>query len=102
MGAEPMTEPKDALFMPVQIHNVDLGGCLRFFSNPETKELPDLALYLSYAVSQFFRSKPHYRPYSIVPINHDGKTVEMHVWYSQVGFPDYTGLEAHVSQAASS
>jgi hypothetical protein len=41
-----MTLPQDILFMPVQIHNIDLGGCLRFFSNPETKDLPDLPLYL--------------------------------------------------------
>jgi hypothetical protein len=92
------TLPQDHLFMPVQIHNMDLGGWLRFFSNPETKDLPDLPFYLSYAVSQFFRTRPHYRPYAIVPIHKDGKTVEMHVWYAQVGFPDYTGIEAHVSQ----
>jgi hypothetical protein len=89
-----MNMPQDAVFQRIQVHHVDVGGWLRFFTDADSTDHPDLAFYLSYAVTQWFRANPHYRLRFILPINKSGNTVEMHAWYEQHLFADRSGIHS--------
>lgn len=84
--------PQDVLFQQFQVHHLDFGGWLRFFPNPDALDHPDLAFYLSYAVSQWFRARPAHHLRCLMPVNKRGNTVEIHVWYEQHSFPDKSGI----------
>jgi hypothetical protein len=60
--------------------------------SPGKQELPeDLAVYLSQALTEWFRQRPHLRMRCVLPITRDGKTVELHAWYDAHLFPVYQG-----------
>lgn len=94
-----METPQDGVFqrLQIQVHNVDLGGWLRFFTNPDFLDHPDLPFYLSYAVVQWFRARPHLRLHFLVPVSKGGNTVELHAWYEQHLFPDKSGIRSSES-----
>ncbi|HEY7427373.1 MAG TPA: hypothetical protein VH682_24275 [Gemmataceae bacterium] len=71
----------------IDVHHLDMGGWVRFFTNPESLALPNLPLYLAYAVTTWFRERPQLRLLCVLPVNKDGNTVELHVWYTQHSFP---------------
>jgi hypothetical protein len=74
----------------IDIGQADMGGWVRV--SPGKQELPeDLAVYLSQALTEWFRQRPHLRMRCVLPITRDGKTVELHAWYDAHLFPVYQG-----------
>ena len=68
----------------------DMGGWVRVCAGKHN--LPDdLAVYLSQALSDWFRQRPHLRMRCAVPIQRDGNTVELHAWYDAHLFPALQG-----------
>lgn len=51
----------------------------------------DLAVYLSQALSEWFRQRPQLHLRCVVPIQRDGNTVELHAWYDAHLFPALQG-----------
>jgi hypothetical protein len=92
-----VTLPQDLVLQQVSINFRDTGGWLRFFPAAQTLDSPDLGVYLSQSVSQWFRAKPQFRPRCIIPITRGGDTVEFHVWYDQNQFPDLSGAQVELS-----
>ncbi len=73
------------------INQLDMGGWVRVFLGSGTPP-PDLGVYLSHSLTDFFRQRPQLRCRLVVPISRDGDTVELHAWYDAVIFPDTSGL----------
>jgi hypothetical protein len=74
----------------IDIAQADMGGWVRV--NATSRDLPDdLPLFLSQALTEWFRQRPHLRMRCIVPIAHDGTTVELHAWYDAHVFPVFQG-----------
>ena len=42
---------------------------------------PDIGVYLSHTVAEWFRHNPKLRLLTVVPICRHGHTVELHAWY---------------------
>jgi hypothetical protein len=76
----------------VDVHTQDMGGWVRVFTDPGrlSDELP---LYLSHALTEWFRQRPQLRVRFAVPVSKDGETVELHAWYDMVLFPDVSAKE---------
>jgi hypothetical protein len=73
-----------------EIGQQDMGGWVRIV--PGRQNLPDdLAVYLSRALSDWFRQRPHLRMRCVVPVQRDGDTVELHAWYEAHLFPPLQG-----------
>jgi hypothetical protein len=69
-----------------------MGGWVRICAGHQ--ELPDdLAVYLSQALSHWFRQRPQLHMRCVVPIQKDGNTVELHAWYDAHLFPALQGPE---------
>lgn len=67
------------------VHN-DMGGWVRVAASGPALP-PDLGMYLSHTLADWFRQRPQYRLVSVVPITRDGNTVELHGWYECHIFP---------------
>ena len=75
------------------IHQTDMGGWVRLYSEP-TAALPNnFGVYLSHALTEWFRQRPHLRMRCVVPIVFDGSTAELHAWYDQGVFPDFSTVK---------
>jgi hypothetical protein len=73
------------------VHQLDMGGWVRIFTDP-TAGVPDnLAMCLSHALTEWFRQRPQLRLRAVVPVTRDGTTVELHAWYDLGIFPDLAG-----------
>lgn len=46
-------------------------------------------VFLSQALSEWFRHWPHLRMRCVVPVQRDGNTVELHAWYDAHLFPAF-------------
>ena len=65
-----------------EISSLDMGGWVRVFpAKAEDGLRPDISVYLSHTLAEWFRQKPHLHMKCIVPIDRDGTTVELHGWY---------------------
>jgi hypothetical protein len=73
------------------IHQEDMGGWVRVFTDKLAVLPDDLAIYLSQALSDWFRQRPHLRMRCVVPIQRDGNTTELHAWYDAHLFPALKG-----------
>ena len=73
------------------VHQEDMGGWVRVFTDPLASVPDDLAVYLSLALTEWFRQRPQLRMRTVVPVVRDGATVEMHAWYDLHVFPDLSG-----------
>ncbi len=72
------------------IVQIDLGGWVRIFVRGN--ELPaDLPVFLSHSLADWFRKRPQLHLRSVVPIQRDGDTVELHAWYNAHIFPASQG-----------
>jgi hypothetical protein len=79
------------------IHSVDMGGWVRIHPD-KTAHLPsDFAVFLSSALSDWFRHRPQLRMRNVVPISRDGNTVELRAWFDCHVFPS-TALAPHGEQ----
>lgn len=73
-----------------EIGQHDMGGWVRICAGRQN--LPeDLPVYLSQALSDWFRQRPHLHMRCVVPIQRDGNTVELHAWYDAHLFPAIQG-----------
>ena len=73
-----------------EIGHQDMGGWVRVSAGGHN--LPhDLPVYLSQALSDWFRQRPHLHMRCVVPIQRDGDTVELHAWYDAHVFPNIQG-----------
>jgi hypothetical protein len=78
-------------FSKIAVHQQDMGGWLRVFTDPPPPEHPDLPVWLAHALTEWFRQRPHIRPRCIIPVVQGGNTVELHAWYDLHVFPDLSG-----------
>jgi hypothetical protein len=74
----------------ITVHQEDMGGWLRVFAEAHAEPPNNLAVYLSRALTAWFREHPHLHLRCIVGMVRDGMTVEWHAWYDQHLFPDRT------------
>jgi hypothetical protein len=75
------------------IGQTDMGGWVRIVAGRQ--DLPhDLPVYLSQALSDWFRQRPQLRMRCVVPIQRDGNTVELHAWFEAHVFPALQGPQA--------
>jgi hypothetical protein len=70
------------------VHQRDMGGWVRVFTDPMATVPDDVAVFLSHAMTDWFRQRPHLRMRTVVPVARDGNTVELHAWYDLGVFPD--------------
>jgi hypothetical protein len=70
----------------------DMGGWVRVVASNSPDTPDELGVYLAHRLALWFRQNPHLKLLSVVPINKDGTTVELHGWYEQHLFPDKSGL----------
>jgi hypothetical protein len=82
------------------VHQRDMGGWVRVFTGPMATVPEDLAVYLSHALTEWFRQRPHLRMRTVVPISRDGTTVELHAWYDLWVFPDMAGQHPGLGAAS--
>ncbi len=75
-----------------EIGTHDMGGWVRVVAAFGGPPPADLALYLSHAVTAWFRSNSHLKLRCVLPVNKDGTTVELHAWYDQIHFKDASPL----------
>ncbi len=69
----------------------DMGGWVRVFTR-ELALVPDeLGVYLSHALTEWFRQRPQLTMRCVVPLIRDGYTAELHAWYTLHVFPDVSG-----------
>ena len=73
------------------IHQEEMGGWVRVFTDQQATVPGDLAVYLSQTLSDWFRQRPELRMRCVVPIQRDGDTVELHAWYDAHLFPALQG-----------
>lgn len=75
------------------VHQQDMGGWVRIFTD-RTAHLPDdFPVYLSLAMTEWFRQRPQLHLRCAVPVQHGGNTVELHAWYELHVFPAPPGTE---------
>ncbi len=63
------------------IHQQDMGGWVRVYSDRNANLPDDFGLFLSTALTEWFRQHPHLILRCVTPIQRDGDTVELHAWY---------------------
>jgi hypothetical protein len=72
------------------VHQQDMGGWVRVFTDSNIPVPSDLPVYLSQVLTTWFRQHPELRARTIVPVTRDGATVELHAWYEMSVFPEPT------------
>jgi hypothetical protein len=77
----------------VFVHQEDMGGWVRVYPDRLASLPEDFAVYLSHALTQWFRDRPQLRIRCVVPIQRDGDTVELHAWFELGVFPDLSGQQ---------
>ena len=73
------SEPKPNGSGRFNVHQTDMGGWVRIYTDPATEVPPDLAVYLSHALTEWFRQRSQLRLRAVLPVTRDGTTVELHV-----------------------
>lgn len=85
----------------IGIKQLDMGGWVRVFPG-QGEPGPDLPTYLSHALNNWFRERPHLRLRFVLPVTHCGNTVELHGWYEQILFSDQSTLARSVPRTPAS
>ena len=78
----------------IHVHQEDMGGWVRVFTDKTATLTDDLPLFLSHTLAEWFRQRRHLRMRCAVPICRDGNTVEIHAWYETHVFEAYQGPQA--------
>jgi hypothetical protein len=71
----------------VSIHQEDMGGWVRVSADPRPSVPEDLPLFLSHALTDWFRNRPQLRMRCVCGVVKDGTTVALHAWYDLHVFP---------------
>lgn len=74
-----------------EVHHEDMGGWVRVFTDHHANLPGDLPVFLSSALMDWFRQRPHLRLRCVVPVQHDGNTIELHAWYDVHLLPPLAG-----------
>jgi hypothetical protein len=75
----------------VDVHTDDMKGWVRVHTD-ELAIIPDeLGAYLSEALTDWFRQRPHLTLRCVYPVVRDGYTIELHAWYTQHVLPEKSG-----------
>lgn len=82
------------------LHQDDMGGWVRVFADKVASVPDDLPVFLSQALSEWFRQRPQLRMRCVVPVQRDGNTVELHAWYDAHLFPAFQGPKPEGQQPA--
>jgi hypothetical protein len=75
----------------IPIHQDDVGGWVRVFTDKLGPLPEDFHFYLSATLTEWFRQRPQLLLQAVVPINRDGNTVELHAWYHVHALPPRQG-----------
>jgi hypothetical protein len=70
------------------VHQQDMGGWVRVFTDKTATVPDDFPVFLSLALTEWFRQRPQLRLRTVVPICRNGNTVELHAWFELHVFPD--------------
>ncbi len=73
------------------VHQQDMGGWVRVFPDAKAVLPEEAAGFLSLALTEWFRQRPHLRMRNVIAITRNGTTAELHAWYELGVFPDLTG-----------
>lgn len=76
-----------------EIHQTDMGGWVRVHTDKMAAIPDDLAYFLSHALTEWFRQRPHLHMRAVVPVVRDGSTVELHAWFDLHVFQDLSGQQ---------
>ncbi len=68
-----------------------MGGWVRVAPGKAASYPEDLPVFLSHALTEWFRERPQFRLRCVLPVCHNGETVELHAWYDLQVFPDLSG-----------
>jgi hypothetical protein len=72
-------------------HTQDMGGWLRVFADATASVPENLPVFLSHALTEWFRQRPQLRMRNVVPVTRNGDVVELHCWFDMQVFPDLSG-----------
>ena len=72
----------------IDIHQQDMGGWVRVFTEKTQVYHQDLPTFLSLGLTEWFRQRPHLRMCALTGVVKDGDTVELHCWYDCHVFPN--------------
>ena len=61
------------------VNQADMGGWVRVFTDATATVPEDLAVFLSHALTEWFRQRSQLRLRAVLPVTRDGTTVELHV-----------------------
>ncbi len=75
-----------------KVITTDMGGWIRVVADPSAVIPPDLPLFHTHSLSNWFRDHPQFHLVSVIPIDKDGATIELHAFYGQHVFPDISKL----------
>src|SRR5262249_2202205 len=87
-GQKAVAQPSGVPSPRVNVHQEDMGGWVRAFSDRVGHQPDQLPLFLSHGRTEFFRRRPQLSVKCVVPVVRDGATVELHAWYTLHVFPD--------------
>ena len=79
------------------VHQQDMGGWVRVFTDPDATVPESFAVYLSDALTEWFRTRPQLRMRTVLGIVKQGNTVELHAWYDLHVFPELAAPGARQS-----
>jgi hypothetical protein len=74
-----------------EVHQQDMGGWVRVFTDPGAKVPDNLPVFLAHALTEWMRQRPQLHLVSVVPVCRGGDTVELHAWYGLHVFADVSG-----------
>jgi hypothetical protein len=80
-----------------EIGQHDMGGWVRIRLGRGGAIPDDLPVFLSSALTDWFRQRPNLRLRCVVPIQKGGDTVELHAWYDAHLFPAFQGPEPELT-----
>jgi hypothetical protein len=71
----------------VNVHQQDMGGFVRVFTDPLSAVPDELHVWLSHALTEWFRQRPQLRMRCVLAVTRGGDTGELHAWYDLHVFP---------------
>ncbi|MBY0232324.1 MAG: hypothetical protein K2W96_23855 [Gemmataceae bacterium] len=78
----------------IDVHQEDMGGWLRVYADAVHPAPESLHVWLSHALTEWFRLRPQLLLGPVVAIAKGGETAELHAWYRLHTFPDASGQVA--------
>jgi hypothetical protein len=74
----------------IDIHQQDMGGLVRVFTDKTHAHNEELPIFLALALTEWFRQRPQLRLRTVTSVARDGYTCELLCWYEMHLFPNLT------------